>query len=212
VLNADGFVLAGGASTRMGTDKALLRVGGRTLIERALALLASAGATPRIVGSREDLARFAPVIPDLRKACGPLSGIEAGLLASRSPLALFIPVDLPLLSPPLLRLLPSRARRTGSPATIPRMLGQVQPLCALYHRDLQPGISEALNAGDFKVMRAVQQSTGELAGRADIFDIETVLTAEPPDPGQPWPAARSFMNCNSREDLTFIEHPSICFP
>ena len=70
------FVLAGGQSARMGRDKALIEFRGRPLIEHALDKLRALGFAPRIVGSREDLSAFAPVIPDNYTALGPLAGIN----------------------------------------------------------------------------------------------------------------------------------------
>src|SRR5450631_3928259 len=96
-LSTEGFVLAGGRSRRMGRDKALLEWCGIPLIERAVRSLRSVTSTVRIVGDREDLARFAPVVADTFPASGPLGGIHAALAASSRDWNLFLPVDLPLL-------------------------------------------------------------------------------------------------------------------
>ena len=87
---AEGFVLAGGRSSRMGQDKALLQVAGRSLLEVALEKLRCLdGPAPRIAAARSDLLSHAPVIPDLHPGCGPLSGIEAALAATTRPLNRF---------------------------------------------------------------------------------------------------------------------------
>ncbi len=70
----NGFVLAGGQSTRMGRDKALMMLDGRTLVERALELLGGLGLDARICGSRPDLARFAEVVPDNFPGCRAAGG------------------------------------------------------------------------------------------------------------------------------------------
>ncbi len=137
-FSAEGFVLAGGRSTRMGQDKALLSVDGRSLLDHALDKLRAlplAGA-PRIAAARSDLSAHAPVIADRRPGCGPLSGIEAALAASARPLNVFLPVDLPLLPPQFLLWMLQRAALTGALVTVPRINGLPQPLCAVYHRDL----------------------------------------------------------------------------
>ncbi len=102
-LPVHGFVLAGGASTRMGTDKALLRFCGRPLVQIAVEKLQGFCAEVAIAGNRDDLAAFAPVVHETRTQCGPAAGIEAGLRAASQPWALFIPVDVPLVPMEALR-------------------------------------------------------------------------------------------------------------
>jgi molybdopterin-guanine dinucleotide biosynthesis protein A len=201
------FVLAGGGSTRMGKDKALLALNGVTLIERAIQLLGSIGLEPVIVASREDLAIYAPVVPDLRSGCGPLSGIEAGLkhACATKRKALFIPVDVPLLSSALLLQMIERAWLTDALVTIPRSLGQEQPLSAVYDVALLPAISQALDAGDYKVMRVVLKAAMELGGpqAIDCYDIETSGAAT--TNAAPRPAAPPFLNCNTPADFLLAE-------
>ena len=191
----------------MGTDKALLRLNGVTLTERAVRLLQSIGFEPRIVASREDLAFYAPVVPDLRSGCGPLSGMEAGLKHAHTPnkKALFIPVDLPLLSAALLLRMLERAWLTDALVTIPRALGQEQPLSAVYDCALLPAISQALDAGDYKVMRVVMNAAMELGGSQtiDCYDIEMSGAATTKDVSRP--TAPAFLNCNTPPDFRMAE-------
>jgi molybdenum cofactor guanylyltransferase len=211
---AEGFVLAGGRSTRMGRDKALLRVSGGALIELALdklrRSLPAGNSTLRIAGSRPDLASYAPVLSDLHAGCGPLSGIEAGLAATEQELNLFLPVDLPLLPPEFLGWMLSRAATTEALATMPRIQGLPQPLCAVYRRDLLPWVSRSLDNGVYKVIWAVcsvQQEDGAM-GEVDAFDVELLFAAYPefhalsPVPWRYW-----FQNCNRPEDLTVLGMP-----
>jgi molybdopterin-guanine dinucleotide biosynthesis protein A len=188
----------------MGTDKAMLAVGGVTMLDRALQLLRSIQLAPRIVAARSDLQTQAAVVQDLRMGCGPLSGIEAGLTASHSDLAIFVPVDLPLLTAQCIQILMARASRTGALATVPKVLGQVQPLCAVYHRALLPAVSRSLAAGDYKVMRVIQQAVAALEGSIDIFDLETAMTANSCSQGWPSVTSRAFSNCNSPADLSRV--------
>src|SRR6202522_2767828 len=176
-----GFVLAGGRSTRMGQDKALLQVGGRSLVDLALDKLRSiAVAAPRIAAARSDLSSYAPVLPDLHPGCGPLSGIEAALAATGQPLNLFLPVDMPLLPPRFLNWMLVRAEITGALVTVPRINGRPQPLCAVYHRDLLGPITASLLAGNYKVMSVVNAAAGQSQSRTvDVFDTELLASAHP---------------------------------
>ncbi len=202
---AEGFVLAGGRSTRMGQDKALLQWGGLTLLELALEKLCGLGGPePRIAAARADLSRYAPVVADLHPGCGPLSGIEAALAASSRPLNVFLPVDLPLLPGCFLLWMLRRADTTGALMTVPRIHGQPQPLCAVYHRDLLGPITRSLVAGDYKVMPAMMAAAREQAPSQgiDIFDVERVASANPQLPRcAPLPPYRWFHNCNTPEDM-----------
>ena len=107
-----GVVLAGGRSSRMGRDKALLGWRGRPLLEHQLDVLREAGADEvRVSGSREDYAGIADAVPQ----AGPLGGLAgiAQALAGDVEL-LVIPVDMPLLQPALLRRLRSERPQARS--------------------------------------------------------------------------------------------------
>jgi molybdenum cofactor guanylyltransferase len=204
---AEAFVLAGGRSTRMGQDKALLQVAGVSLLEHALDKLRALGAfaTPRIVGARPDLSSYAPVVPDLHPGCGPLSGIEAALAATTQPLNLFLPVDLPLLPAGLLGWMLRRAEITGALATVPRVNGRPQPLCAVYHRDLLAGMTASLAAGNYKVMLLVMAAAQSRAGEIDVFDVELLASTYPEmHRFSSLPLYRWFYNCNTPEDVAAI--------
>jgi molybdopterin-guanine dinucleotide biosynthesis protein A len=92
------FILAGGKSTRMGTDKAFITLDGQTLLARALAVARLVTADVRIVGDAAKFEAFAPVVEDVFRECGPLGGIHAGLRASATELNLMLAVDLPFVS------------------------------------------------------------------------------------------------------------------
>jgi molybdopterin-guanine dinucleotide biosynthesis protein A len=201
------FVLAGGQSTRMGRDKALLEWQGQPLIEHALDKLRSLGCTPRILGVRPDLERFAPVVPDNVQARGPLGGIEAALNFSDANLNLFLPVDLPRLPVEFLRWMAARSAITNAAATIPWHSGHPQPLCAVYHRRLLPHISAALSQGDGKVMRVIAQAAKAEHMSIDHFQIEHVAAAQRSgflrnEDWPHWPPAHMwFENLNTPADL-----------
>ncbi|MGA3226239.1 MAG: molybdenum cofactor guanylyltransferase [Acidobacteriaceae bacterium] len=205
VMHAEGFVLAGGRSTRMGQDKALLRLGGRTLIDLALEKLRALSlAAARIAGASPELGSYGAVIADLHPGCGPLSGIEAALAASSQPLNAFLPVDTPLLPAQFLLWMLERALITGALATVPRINGWPQPLCAVYHRELLSPITAALAAGDYKVMPVISAAC-HLRQSIDVFDVEGVASAQPYlFSFSALPLYRWFHNCNTPEDMAGI--------
>ena len=136
----------------MGTDKALLRLGDRTLLQIALDNVAAVcEAPPAIVGSRERFGEFARVVEDKIAGCGPLGGIHAALSSTRSEWNLVLSVDIPLMQPEFLRWLVSAVARNDVSAVVPKADGRLQPLCALYLRDAVSACEALLNAGKYKV-------------------------------------------------------------
>ncbi len=151
------FILAGGKSTRMGTDKAFVTLGdsnldGRTLLARALDLGRSVSAEVRTVGDPTKFAAFAPTVEDVFRNCGPLGGIHAALRSSQTDLNLILAVDVPFVSPALLLYLIDRARTNASATvTIAHAGGGYQPLCAVYRRAFAEAAEKALQEGHYKI-------------------------------------------------------------
>lgn len=169
---ASGFILAGGQSSRMGTDKALTLFVGRPLIQVALEALITAGVSARIAGSRSSLSAFAEEIPDTFSDQGPLGGVHAALSASTTEWNLFLPVDLPLMSPLLLACLLQRALLTGAPVTVGHLNGRVQPFPVVLHRTVLPSITQRLEQGDSACHAAWQSIPAELGSALDAVPIE----------------------------------------
>jgi molybdopterin-guanine dinucleotide biosynthesis protein A len=201
-MDAEGWVLAGGRSVRMGRDKASVALAGRPLLDHMLSKLRALGLRARVAGLRAPVAEVATeVLHDAHPDCGPLSGMETALANSESALVLMLGVDLPLVETDFLTWMLQRAATTDAVATVPRLLGEPQPLCAVYRRELLGNVQAALAAGDYKVMRAVGRSG---AGRRDdCFDAERVAATGA------WRSTVAthwqFMNCNTPEDLTVAE-------
>lgn len=159
-----GFVLCGGKSTRMGTDKAALALEGRTLLEHAVAILREVAGEVAILGPRQLYGGCGvPVIEDIYPGCGPIGGIHAALthVAQAPKLSLIIAVDTPFLEPKFLAYLAERARESGAVVTTPEIGGYRQPLCAVYSQEFLPIAEQALRAGAQNQGRALQQGRGE---------------------------------------------------
>jgi molybdopterin-guanine dinucleotide biosynthesis protein A len=145
-----GFVVAGGRSTRMGRDKALLPWEGTTLLDHAIARLDAVCADVRILcgptSRYEDRGR--PLVLDEIPDAGPLAAIAAGLRGAGPWGGLFLAVDLPGVPVGLLRML---AEGDGdADADVPVFHGP-QPLCAVYRSRCLKAIDARLAAGDLKM-------------------------------------------------------------
>ena len=184
----NGFVLAGGQSTRMGADKAFVELNGHTLLERALQTLSGVASAVWILGSREKFAEFGDVIEDEFPDHGPLGGIHAALRASREDLNLILAVDMPFVEARFLEYLVQRARAGGAVATVPRVAERWQPLCGVYRRGFADVAVPAL--------RAAKNKIDPLFGKVSLQVIEEAeLTRQGFAP-------EMFRNVNTPEELS----------
>jgi len=205
VFDAAGFVLAGGQSSRMGSDKALLPFAGQPLIACALSTLREAGLSASIAGAalsaRTSLATYAPVVDDAEPGLGPLAGICAALAAISTRFAVFLPVDLPLLPPSLISTLLDHARITGRAVTVPSVNGFTQTFPAVIDRSTLPTLQNELDSGQrgcFSAFRAAADGLGQ-----PVASLAVELLSQS---GQVWhplglPPFRWFLNVNTPEDL-----------
>lgn len=127
-----GIVLVGGAGRRIGAPKALLRLGGATLAERAVAIAAGVCDEVLVVTRPEVPVHVAGarVVHDQPGPDAPLTGIATGLAAATADEVLVLACDLPFAAPAAAALL---AGPQGS-AAIATAGGRAQPLCARYPR------------------------------------------------------------------------------
>jgi molybdopterin-guanine dinucleotide biosynthesis protein A len=161
-----GFILAGGASSRMGRDKGLLDFGGVPLILHTARLLEPLVSQVTVVGSPGKYAKLGlrEIADDAqarrgldRSGCGPLAGIAAALAATRSSWNLIVACDLPYLSAKWLEWLLSRALRSRGEAVVPRTERGIEPLAAVYRRECGGPIAAALARGVRKVSDAIEE-------------------------------------------------------
>jgi molybdopterin-guanine dinucleotide biosynthesis protein A len=149
MMEIEGFILAGGASSRMGEDKSRLRLDGRSFVERAAEALSSVANGVRIVGSRPGVgAHGLAVVPDVYEGLGALGGLHAALNACRARWAAVVSCDLPFVNAELFaRLASLRSEETKAIAPIQRD-GRPQPLCALYDAKACVTVAEELIRAD----------------------------------------------------------------
>jgi molybdopterin-guanine dinucleotide biosynthesis protein A len=210
LLDAAGFVLAGGRSSRMGADKALLPLCGMPLIAHALGILHQAGLPASIAGARSLLSGFASVIPDSDPGQGPLGGICAALASTSARWAVFLPVDLPLLPVALVTCLLSHARTTGCAVTLASIGGFAQTFPAVLDRVLLPFLQAELAAGRRGCFSAFQAAAASLAQPVTTLDVELLIQSGQVVRPDALPPARWFLNINAPADLLGAEkrHPA----
>ena len=196
---AAGFVLAGGKSSRMGSDKALLRFSGRPLVEHALGILASLGLSATIAGARSHLDAFAPVIPDAGR--GPLDGVCAGLADCKAPLAVFLSVDMPLFPPRAIDCMLQVARIGNSGAVLFTLNGFIQTFPAVLDPVLLPALLPELHHGHMGCLRAIRSATQALQRPLRLLPVELLVQSGQCEHPSFLPPFQWFLNVNAPADL-----------
>lgn len=173
-MQTAGYVLAGGASRRMGTDKALLPFRGATLIESVARAVRDATGSITIVGPPEKYQGLAMrVIADLRASCGPLAGIETALADSNEEWILVAACDMPNVTGPFFFEL-LKARTADVQAVIPVTPdGRPHPLAGIYHRSAAPVVTSALDHGVRKVLEAINVLNVKYLSVSDLTNTNT---------------------------------------
>jgi molybdopterin-guanine dinucleotide biosynthesis protein A len=147
-----GFVLAGGASRRMGRDKALLPWHGRTLLEHVAGVVRQAAGSVTVIGRPDRYQHLGlSCVADRIPGCGPLGGLYTALSLTTADSNLVVACDMPELTPELLERLLAAARDCGADALVPETPDGLQPLCAVYHVRLLAAAAAALHAKSLKM-------------------------------------------------------------
>lgn len=152
-MHVAGFVLAGGASRRMGRDKALLEHQGRPLLAIVASRVAEVAGSVTVVGPPERYAHLGyPVEPDRVPGCGPMGGVWTALGLQRAPWNLIIACDFLNLQVEVLRDLVVRGSASDADCVAAAWDDRgPEPLCALYHARLEPVLARAIQCNHLKM-------------------------------------------------------------
>lgn len=164
---ATAIVLAGGDSRRMGTDKSLLPINGRPLVQAICRQLQ--GSFEQVLVSANNAGKFAflglEVVPDKTPGQGPLMGIASALKASASELNFVVACDIPHVELRYVRRMLREAVESGADIVVPVTdEGQYEPLFAVYRKSALNATNEVLSSGGRRI--------------ADAFDLCTVRPIE----------------------------------
>jgi molybdopterin-guanine dinucleotide biosynthesis protein A len=181
--NVAAFILAGGASSRMGRDKGLLEFGGVPLIFRTAHLLMPVVASVTVVGSPDRYAVLGlhaiadEVVGEEGTSQGPLAGIASALRTTSTPWNLILACDLPYLTIDWLNWLLSRAMDSRAQIVVPRTSQGLEPLAAVYHRECIETIDAAIARGVRRVADVVAELRSETVHASEWrgFDPEGLV-------------------------------------
>ena len=151
-MNLTGIVLAGGLSSRMGRDKALLPWGDSDLLHTVLDRLEPVCSELIVISNITRTISYPKVrqTADFYPQCGPLAGIQAGLLAAKNEYSFFVACDMPFLNTNAVAFMADSVE--GYDAVVPFVGGYFHPLHAIYHRICLRWIEPMLTAGDYRVL------------------------------------------------------------
>jgi molybdenum cofactor guanylyltransferase len=146
-----GAIMAGGKSSRLGVNKAFLKLHDRPVIELVLEQMSALVSPVRLIAnSPSEFAHLnIPAVPDIRPGCGPLSGIHAALSLSQTEYVLVVSCDLPLLTPQILRAL--LKSYPGYDITLYKH-ALFEPLCAVYRRTCLPALEELMDHQEYRII------------------------------------------------------------
>lgn len=188
MFDVAGFILVGGASRRMGTDKAELVLGSRRILERIAHELAPVVSSLTLVGARKDYAIALPNVADLHESYGALGGIHAALSATEADWGLVVACDLPFVTGKLFERLAGTLSASNDAIVPVQKDGRPQPVCALYRREVcLPEIERLIDADEHTPRALLTRVRTRFVRFSELLDL----------PGAP----NFFLNLNRPEDL-----------
>ena len=187
-----GVILAGGKSSRMGEDKALITINGKTLIEHVASEMKLVFERVILIARENPSYSFLGIqsFDDIYSNCGPLGGIHSGLVHSGAKAIFVTACDTPFITNCLIRyvaLFPSH-----SLAKIPSLDGHNHPLCGVYDQGCLKQIIDHIQDRRFKVMDLLAE-----IGAAFV----------PVGISLPWYTPNLLVNINDKTELNALKGP-----
>jgi molybdopterin-guanine dinucleotide biosynthesis protein A len=164
----NGYVLAGGASSRFGRDKGLVEFAGETALQRACDLVGQVAGSVQVVALAERYPDLrTPIVADRWPGEGPLGGIITALRATendRNGAAwnLIVSCDMPFLTREWLEYLCTSARGSDAEVVVPRSEHGLEPLCACWRTSAADSLQRTFEDGVRKVTEAMKRLRMEI--------------------------------------------------
>jgi molybdopterin-guanine dinucleotide biosynthesis protein A len=181
-------ILAGGQSRRMRRDKAFVPLAGKPMLQHIIDAVSTLKCPIRLIAN--DHNRYSifglPVHADLMPGTGALGGIYTAMMTCQTPSVLCLACDMPFVDPAVLRFLIAQ-RTHAADVIIPQVDASLQPLHAIYHRNVIPMLEKQLARASLAIH--------DFLALVEILTVpQAVLHAAGFD-------TRSFINLNTPEDL-----------
>lgn len=184
------IILAGGKSSRMGSDKGLVLLNGKPMISYIIEILKKMQIPIIIISNNENYKQFGlPVFADIIKEKGPLGGIYTGLKNSKTESNIIVSCDVPFLSNRIIELLINKDN--GYPISVVQSNGKTHPLIGLYSKKIVKKLFDTILMEKLKVRSFIEEfplNTIEL-DKQEILEYENEIR-----------------NINTQEELKNIEY------
>ncbi|MEM7186568.1 MAG: molybdenum cofactor guanylyltransferase [Bacteroidota bacterium] len=155
--NISAIILSGGKSSRMGTDKALLQLEGKTFLERIVDVVTPLVCNVVVIGDQAELEAYnLQHFPDLIPNSGPMAGIFTGLFYSESEYNLILSCDIPMINVAVIQELMASSNLDASVNQL-KSDEQTLPLVAIYKKTCMHSCLEALKKGERRLQNWVAQ-------------------------------------------------------
>jgi molybdopterin-guanine dinucleotide biosynthesis protein A len=187
--NITGIVLAGGKSSRMGCNKALMEFKGKPLIQHAVDILRQV-CDHVIISANTDDYQFTgcETWPDEFPFQAPMIGIYSCLKRSGHRWNIVLSCDMPLVKPHLFETLLSNHKQADVVLPI-HDAGCIEPLCGLYNRQIITGLEEHIRNQDYGLQHFIKTT------RLKLVDTDTVNDFQ---------KSNMFVNVNTAEDFDLL--------
>ena len=188
IRGVTGVILAGGKSSRFGSNKAFADVNGRQLIERVIAIMGSV--FDELIIITNDPGEYSSLglsmHEDLIKGLGPLGGIYTGLEKMPDRFGFFVACDMPFLNEDLIRYI-TEMNSNEYDAVVPKIDWKMEPLHSLYSKTCLPSIKRLIESGECMINKFFQSIRTRFINEDEIKQYDPLL--------------RSFYNINRPGEL-----------
>jgi len=187
VVEMAAIVLSGGSNGRMLRNKASLRIGQKTIIERETEVLATLFSTIIVVTSTPETHKHleARLVADLVPGKGPLGGIYSGLVASKNEYNFVVGCDLPFLNAGLISYMVDV--KNGHDIVVPKLNGFLEPLHAVYSKNCLIPVKRQLDRNELRIQSFFAEVKVRYVRESEIKKYD--------------PDRISFLNVNTEDDL-----------
>jgi len=179
-----GIIMAGGMSSRMGADKALVIFEGKRLIDYAIDLLRHFCSEIIISTNQRAHGELGfQTVGDVYQKCGPVGGLHAALAETNFDHNIVISCDVPFVQPELIELL--LANTGGFDAVVPVHKCGIEPLVGIYRKEMASFFETQLIERNYKLQEVIHSS------KLNLLDVNHLVAKYP----------RLFDNMNSMEEI-----------